>query len=60
MGEKISCYIGYILFLRKRIRKFQNYEKLIVFTVVPAIMISDLLLNQYDGKYVSDIRDDSL
>ena len=57
--RKIACYIGYILFLRKRIRK-QNYEKLIVFTVVPAIMISDLLLNQYDGKYVLDIRDDSI
>ncbi|WPC43284.1 hypothetical protein [Clostridium sp. JS66] len=37
--------------------KKNKYDKLIIFTTMPAILIKSSLLNEYKGKYIYDYRD---
>lgn len=53
---KIFPYIQYRKYVCQLIKQNQ-YDKLIVLTVTPAILISDLLLRHYKGKYIFDYRD---
>lgn len=54
--KKLRTMLGYARFLRKIIRK-GRYRALIVLTTMPAVMASDLLLKQYRGRFILDIRD---
>lgn len=54
--SKIKPVLKYARFVRKLIRD-NRYDKLIVFTTMPAILLSDLLLGKYAGKYIFDYRD---
>ena len=56
--KKIIKYVGFIKFIRKKIKQ-RNYEKVIVFTLAPAIFLIDILLNRYKNNYILDVRDDT-
>ncbi|MBR3979357.1 MAG: hypothetical protein IKJ94_07030 [Oscillospiraceae bacterium] len=62
-GRDRSSKLGKILpFLQwrrfvKRILKKQAYDRLIILTTLPAILLSDVLLKEYPGRYWLDIRD---
>ena len=58
-GSKIKK-IGTMLRYCKLVRKLVNpskYRSVIVFTTVPSIMIMDLLISKFSGRYILDIRD---
>lgn len=38
----------------------QQYDKLIVFTLAPALLLGNYLLKKYAGRYYLDIRDDTV
>lgn len=62
-GKDSKHKIGKILpFLKWRrfvlqVLKKQKYDRLIILTTIPAVLISDKLLREYRGKYWLDIRD---
>lgn len=55
---KFLYYIGFSKFVRKILKK-KKYSKLIVFTLVGGIFLSDVLLKKYKNNYIFDVRDDS-
>lgn len=58
-GNKLQKIYPYYLFRKniKKILKNNIYEKIIVFNTLPAFFISDILLNDFSGRYILDIRD---
>lgn len=54
--KKIGAFLNYMAFARKTIRK-NRYDKLIVLTTPTAMVLWDLLLGKYRGKYIYDYRD---
>lgn len=56
---KLYDYFGYVLFVRKTVL-VGKYDKLIVFNVALAVILSSFLRRYYCKKYVFDIRDNSV
>ena len=56
--NKIFGYLKYVNWV-KRICRERKYDRLIVFTLVPAVFLKDFLTKEYKGRYYLDIRDDS-
>ena len=58
---KVTKFIHYIQYghFIKKICRNNKYDKLIVFTIAPAVFIFNLLLYEYKGKYILDVRDNS-
>lgn len=54
--SKLKDFYKYRQFIVKNI-KSNKYEKLIILTTLTGVLLTDLLLKDYKGKYVLDIRD---
>lgn len=54
--SKILPAFGYFRFVKKLIRR-NRYDRLIVFTTMPAIFLSPLLVFKYKKRYIYDYRD---
>lgn len=54
--SKLIPAIKYFGFVKKLIKK-NKYDKIIVFTTMPAVFLSRLLIKRYDGNYIFDYRD---
>lgn len=54
--SKIFPFIKWSLFVRRQLRK-GKYDRLIVLTTLPAILLYDRLIGAYRKRYVLDIRD---
>lgn len=53
---KILPFLKWRRFVLKVLKK-QKYDRLIILTTIPAVLISDKLLRAYRGKYWLDVRD---
>lgn len=60
--QMVRKSIGYLKFINftKKICKQRRYDKIIVFTIAPAILIFRMLLRKFKGRYFMDIRDDTI
>lgn len=64
----IHCNIGvkkFVSFLKwkrivKNVIKKKKYNKLIILSTVPTVLLKSLLINNYSGRYIFDIRDYTL
>lgn len=56
--SKILDFLKYRKFLKNTIRE-KKYDKLIILTTLPAMLLFDLLLFKYKNNYILDIRDPS-
>lgn len=54
--KKIIPYIQYIRYTKKVIKK-TSYDKLIILTTVPAVLLYSILVNLYPNGYIFDYRD---
>ncbi|MEG0895149.1 MAG: glycosyltransferase [Oscillospiraceae bacterium] len=54
--NKIKSYFGFKKFVTSVIQK-NKYDKLVVLTTVPAVMLSKYLFKHYKNKYIFDFRD---
>jgi hypothetical protein len=54
--QKLLPYYLYRKYVINLIKK-NNYEKLIVLTTTPAVLLGKLLMSKYKGKYIFDYRD---
>lgn len=54
--KKLIPVFKYISFVKKLIKK-NKYDKLIIMTTMPAVLLKSLLTGKYDGKYIYDYRD---
>ena len=54
--SKIGDFLGYRKFVVKTINE-RKYDKLIILTTLTGILLSDILIKNYQGKYIFDIRD---
>lgn len=54
--KKVIPYFEYISYVKKLIKKRQ-YDRLIVLTTVPAVLLKKILHQNYSGKYIFDFRD---
>lgn len=54
--KKIIPYLQYAQFVKSLIKK-NKYDKLIILTTVPAVMLYHVLIHQYKGRYIFDYRD---
>lgn len=54
--RKISAFAGFRLFLDKELRR-NSFDKLIILTTLPAVLIYPLLTNRYRKRYIFDFRD---
>ncbi len=61
-NQMLRKTMGYVKFRNWVIRtcRKQKYDKIIVFTLAPAVILSDFLQKEYRGKYYLDIRDDTI
>ncbi len=61
-GAMVKKTIGYIKFRSWLIRicEKKKYDKLIVFTIAPAVLLENYLKKEYSGRYYLDIRDDTI
>jgi hypothetical protein len=55
-ARKFVDFLGYRGYLLRLLRENQ-YDRLIVLTTLPAILLSGLLTRRYAGRYVFDVRD---
>ncbi|WP_218687973.1 glycosyltransferase family protein [Saccharococcus caldoxylosilyticus] len=53
---KIKDFYEYRKFIKRIIRE-RKYDKLIVLTTLTGIMLADILLSEFRGRYILDIRD---
>jgi len=53
---KIADFAAFSSYARRIIRR-KKYDRLIILTTMTAILLSDLLLGAYRGRYIFDIRD---
>lgn len=58
VAGKIIPAEGYRRFVKRLIRKFK-YDKLIILTTQTAVILADVLLGKYRGRYIFDYRDRS-
>lgn len=56
---KVMDYIRYRSFVKLKLAE-GNYDKVIVFTIVNALVLLGILKSRYKNNYVFDIRDDSV
>ncbi len=56
--HKIRPALGYRRFIRRQLRA-KKYDKLIILTTQTALILADVLLTAYRGKYLFDYRDKS-
>lgn len=58
-GNKIKKILPMILYRKKLLQtiKIGQYTHLILINTLAAVMISNFVLNNFDGKYIMDIRD---
>lgn len=56
--QKLLPFIGFSKFVKRTVKE-RGYEKLVILTTQTAILIADLLLGKYKGKYFFDYRDTS-
>lgn len=56
--KKVLPYLKFRKFLKKTIKE-RKYDKLVVLTTQTALMIPEVLLGKYKGKYFFDYRDTS-
>lgn len=56
--KKLAHFVRYNLFVRKILRK-NRYDRLIVLTTLPAVLLADVLLRRYAGRFLFDYRDAS-
>ena len=56
--SKIAPALGYRRFVKLVVKK-RGYDRLIILTTQTALLISDVLLKKYRGKYIFDYRDKS-
>ena len=56
--KKIGPSLGYRRFVKKLIKK-NKYDKIVVLTTQTAVILADVLLGKYKGKYIFDYRDKS-
>lgn len=49
----VFCYIRLV----KKLIKEHRYDKLIVLTTMPAVLLQSVLINEYSGRYIFDYRD---
>lgn len=54
--KKVVPYFQYIHFVKKIIKK-TTYDKLIILTTVPAVLLYPILVNSYPNSYIFDYRD---
>lgn len=54
--KKIIPMIKYRYYLEEIIRK-EKYTHLIILNTIPGVLLSNILLNNFRGKYILDIRD---
>lgn len=54
--KKIIPYFSYIKYVKKLV-KLNKYDKLIVLTTVPAVLLHNLLKRKYKNNYIFDFRD---
>lgn len=54
--KKLGAFLKYSYYVR-RILKSNDYQYVIVFTIINAFFLSQYLLSQYRNKYIFDIRD---
>ncbi len=57
-ASKVIPAEGYRRFVKKLIRKYR-YDKLVILTTQTAVILADVLLGSYRGRYVFDYRDRS-
>lgn len=55
-SKKVAGYIGFVRFVKKRLQAIE-YDVVIIHTILPAVLLSRLLLKKYAGRYILDIRD---
>ena len=55
-GKKIVSFFRYARYIRNIVKK-RKYKKLIILTTQTAIVMWDILLFRYNGKYIYDYRD---
>lgn len=55
-SRKIAGYIGFVRFVKKQLAA-EQYDIVIVHTILPAVLLSNFLINKYVGRYILDIRD---
>ncbi|MEY8446050.1 hypothetical protein [Enterococcus ratti] len=53
---KIPDFFRYQQWLKKTVKE-KKYDKLIILTTVPGLLLSKELITKYQGKYIYDIRD---
>ncbi len=58
-GDKLKKIIPMLSFRNSVIKiiKKENYDKIIILNTLPGVLLKDILLKQYKGKYIFDIRD---
>ena len=54
--EKLTGYIGFKRYASKVLRK-NDYKRVVCLTGNAAVLVSDVLLGMYDGRFIIDIRD---
>ncbi len=54
--QKLSSIIDYARFIKKYVKK-KKYKTAIVLTTVPGVILNNVLLRDFRGKYIFDIRD---
>ncbi len=59
LDHPIRKFLGYYKFfhLASRVIKKNNYKRIICLTSVPAVMLCNILVKKYRGRYIVDIRD---
>lgn len=55
-AEKLTGYIGFRRYASKVLRK-NDYKRVVCLTGNAAVLVSDVLLRKYDGRFIIDIRD---
>lgn len=54
--SKLLHYWKFVSFAKRQIKK-ENYDLLIIHTIIPAVLMQRFLLRKYRNKYIFDIRD---
>lgn len=54
--KKLSAFAAFAMHAKKLIKK-ERFDFLIVLTSIPAVLLSDVLLREYKGRYIYDYRD---
>lgn len=56
MTDKLTGYLAYRHYLKTQLSR-RTYDRLILLTTLPGVLLADLLCREYPGRYLLDIRD---